>query len=109
MPIETIATSFEGDGLQARNPVFGVVSNFSETGACIITNVGLATGASIRLTLTSRRYPKPVTLTARVVWSDERIEPVKEIVGFSTGVSFTDESAETVRSLISSGMFHLVP
>jgi len=37
------------------------------------------------------------------------LEPVKEIVGYSTGVTFESGSSETIQKLLSSGIFQLVP
>jgi len=79
----------------------------SLTGACVITNHALTVDTTVELTIENRAAP--VKLPARIVWSAERMEPVKEIVGFLTGVRFEAESKETIEKLLSSGIFQLVP
>ena len=80
----------------------------SESGACVITNLSLPKGADVRLTITGGRA-KYMNVAARVVWCAERLEPVKEIVGYLTGLTFEIDSEKTVRELLSSGIFQLVP
>jgi hypothetical protein len=89
--------------------VFGIISNMSETGACIITNLSLPAGVTVRLTIESRRQKEALEISARLVWCAERLEPVKEIVGYLTGVCFEPGRAEAVRSLLASGLFQSIP
>lgn len=108
LPLETISVRLEGPSVGSKCPVFGVVSNMSETGACIITNLSVPKDSDVRLTIAAGRG-HDVGLPARVVWCSERLEPVKEIVGFLTGLTFDAESDETIKALLSSGIFQLVP
>ena len=105
LPLETIPVRLNGPTASPKGRIFGVVSNMSETGACVITNTSLPTDIDIELTIGGRT--QDVTLSARVIWCAERIEPVKEIVGYLTGLTF--ENDETVSNLLSSGVFQLVP
>lgn len=110
LPLATISVRLEGTSLSPRSPrdpVFGILSNMSLTGACVITNHALTVDTTVELTIENRAAP--VKLPARIVWSAERMEPVKEIVGFLTGVRFEAESKETIEKLLSSGIFQLVP
>ena len=106
LPLETIPVRLQGPDVSKRNPVFGVISNMSQTGACVITNTSLPERSDICLIVGGRN--EDVAVKARVVWCDERLEPVKEIVGYFTGVSFDAGAKETVRELLESGIFQLV-
>lgn len=108
LPLETIPVRLEQPDTTPKRSVFGVISNMSETGACVITNMSLPEDSTIRLTVSGGRAEN-VNIAARVVWCAERLEPVKEIVGFLTGLTFDEESDETIRGLLSSGIFQLVP
>lgn len=88
--------------------MFGVISNMSETGACVITNMSVPQDSDVRLTISGTRLD-PVNVPARVVWCAERLEPVKEIVGYLTGLTFDADTEKTIRDLLSSGIFQLVP
>ena len=48
-------------------------------------------------------------VVARVVWCAEGLDPVKEILGYLTGLAFTIDSEKNVRELLSSGIFQPVP
>ena len=99
-----------GSGSRANNKrrVFGVLSNMSETGACVITNLSVPQDSDVRLTIAGART-EATTVTARVIWCAERLEPVKEIVGYLTGVTFDPDTEETIQRLLASGIFQLVP
>lgn len=109
LPLETISVHLEAlDGTSKRRKVFGVVSNMSETGACVITNLSVPQDSDVRLTIAGSRTAATI-LEARVIWCAERLEPVKEIVGYLTGLTFDDDDASTIRALLGSGIFQLVP
>ena len=108
LPLATIAVRLEGSSLSSKRPVFGVISNMSETGACVITNMSVPQGSDVRLTIADGRA-ETVTVAAHAVWCAERLEPVKEIVGYLTGVTFEGDSDQTIRDLLKSGIFQLVP
>ena len=80
----------------------------SESGACVITNRNLPKDAIVCVTIAGGRA-KHMNVAARVIWCVERLEPVKEIVGYLTGLTFENDSEESVRNLLSSGIFQLVP
>jgi hypothetical protein len=81
----------------------------SETGTCIITNLSLPVGAIVGLAIDNRREKEALEISARVVWCAERFEPVKEIVGYLTGVSFHPAGVVAVRRLLGSGLFQSIP
>lgn len=80
----------------------------SESGACVITNRSLPKDTIVRVTISGGRA-KHMNVAARVIWCAERMEPVKEIVGYLTGLTFENDSEESVSGLLSSGIFQLVP
>jgi len=108
LPLETIPIRLEGPSVSSKNFVFGVISNMSESGACVITNRSLPKSAIVHVRIAGGRA-KHMNVTARVIWCAERLEPVKEIVGYLTGLTFEDGSEEPVSNLLSSGIFQLVP
>jgi len=108
LPLETIPIRLEGPSVPSKNLVFGVISNMSESGACVITNRNLPKDAIVRVTIAGGRA-KHMNVAARVIWCVERLEPVKEIVGYLTGLTFENDSEESVGNLLSSGIFQLVP
>ena len=109
LPLETISVRLEGlNGQSERRKVFGLVSNMSETGACVITNLSVPQDTDVRLTIAGVRTDATI-VAARVIWCAERLEPVKEVVGYLTGLTFDDDEASTIRTLLSSGIFQLVP
>jgi len=108
LPLETIPIRLEGPSVSSKNIVFGVISNMSESGACVITNRSVPTDAIVRVTITGGRA-KHLSVEARVIWCAERLEPVKEIVGYLTGLTFENDTEESVSNLLSSGIFQLVP
>lgn len=108
LPLETISVRLEGPNASNERRVFGVVSNMSETGACVITNLSVPQDTDVLLTIAGGRA-QPTTVKAHVVWCAERLEPVKEIVGFLTGVTFDADAEATIRDLLASGIFQLVP
>jgi len=109
LPLETIGVRLHSPPHTDRRPVFGILSNISETGSCIITNLSLPVGAAVSLSIENRRRKTALTLSARIVWCAERFEPVKEIVGYLTGVSFDPGDAELVQGLLGSGLFQPIP
>ena len=108
LPLETIPVRLEGPSVSANSPVFGVISNMSESGACVITNLSLPKDAAVRLTIAGGRA-KHMNVAGRVVWCAEGLEPAKEIVGYLTGLTFQIDSEKTVHELLSSGIFQLIP
>ncbi len=109
LPLSTIGVRLHSPPHTDRRPVFGIISNISETGACIITNLSLPVGAAVSLSIENRGQKTALAVSARIVWCAERFEPLKEIVGYLTGVSFDLDDAESVRDLLASGLFQPVP
>ncbi len=109
LPLETIRVRLVAPPHTEGRPVFGIISNMSETGACIITNFTLPEGTTVGLTIESRHWKNALVVSARVVWCAERFEPVKEIVGVLTGVCFEAGAIEDVRSLLGCGLFQAIP
>ena len=50
---------------------YGVVTNLSEAGACIVTDSRLAPGSDLRLKLSFYEQPRLFETIARVVWTEE--------------------------------------
>lgn len=109
LPLVTIGVRLHSPPHTDRRPVFGIISNMSETGACIITNLSLPVGAAVGLAIENRPEHNALEVAARVVWCAERFEPVKEIVGYLTGVRFHPDGVEWVRRLLASGLFQSIP
>lgn len=109
VPLATIGVRLHSSPHTDRRPVFGIISNMSETGACIITNMSLPVGALVEIAIDHRRENRILEISARVVWCAERFEPVKEIVGYLTGVCFHPAGVESVRHLLGSGLFQAIP
>ncbi|MGH9460272.1 MAG: PilZ domain-containing protein, partial [Vicinamibacteria bacterium] len=76
---------FDGDLSVSR----GTVSNISESGAFLITDRGLARGATVRVVLSEGRDGLLDT-QARIVWSADGLDPHSEIVGSLQGILFSD-------------------
>ena len=105
VPLETIGVRFHLAGQR----VFGIISNISETGACIIGNLPVPVGIEVRLSFETPRRKSSLEVSARVVWCAERFEPMKEIVGVLTGVRFAPEAIDSVRELVGCGLFQAIP
>lgn len=108
LPLETISVRLDGPNPADKRRIFGVISNMSATGACVITNLSVQQDSDVSLTIVGIRT-EATTITAHVIWCAERLEPVKEIVGYLTGLTFAPDTEETVRRLLASGIFQLVP
>lgn len=109
LPLSTIGVRLHAPPHTDRRPVFGIISNISETGTCIITNLSLPVGAVVGLAIANHREIEALEVSARVVWCAERFEPVKEIVGYLTGVSFHPANVGVVRRFLGSGLFQPIP
>lgn len=109
LPLETIGVRLHSPPHTDRRPVFGIISNISETGSCLITNLNLPVGTAVILSIENRRRKTALAVSARIVWCAERFEPVKEIVGYLTGISFDPDDAESLRGLLGSGLFQPIP
>lgn len=108
LPLETIPIRLEGPSISSKNLVFGLISNMSKSGACVITNRSLPKDTMVRVTIAGGRA-KHMNVAARVIWCAERVEPVKEIVGYLTGLTFEADCDDAVHDLLSSGIFQPVP
>lgn len=109
LPLSTIGVRLHAPPHTDRRPVFGIISNMSETGTCIITNLSLPVGAVVGLAIANGREAETLQVSARVVWCAERFEPVKEIVGYLTGVCFSADGVVLVRRFLESGLFQSIP
>jgi hypothetical protein len=109
LPLSTIAVRLHSPPHTDRRPVFGIISNISATGSCIITNRELPVDVPVSLSIESRSPSDVLRISARIVWCAERFEPLREIVGYLTGVSFDSSDVEAVRRLLSNGSFQPVP
>ena len=107
LPLSTIEVRFGSD--EKRLQTFGIVSNISETGACIITNREVPLGEKVTIEIRERHENVLLEESVAVVWCAERVEPVKEIVGYLTGVRFDKEAQPRIKELLSSGIFQPIP
>ncbi len=107
LPMETLSVRLTAPDISTRDPVFGIIANMSMTGACLITNRGLPKETMVEVSIASNTLDG-ITLPARIVWCAERLEPVREIVGYLTGVAFVTESEKAIQSLLSSALFQPV-
>jgi hypothetical protein len=109
LPLSTIGVRLHSPPDTDRRPVFGIISNISATGSCIITNRELPVGAAVGLSIENRCRTDVLEISARIVWCAERFEPLREIVGYLTGVSFDPADVETVQGLLANGLFQPIP
>jgi hypothetical protein len=69
---------------------YGVVTNVSEAGACIVTDTALSPGSDLKLKLSFYREPRLFETIARVVWSREAKESEAGFAGLKLhGMRFT--------------------
>ena len=108
LPMATLSARLAGSEIPTRDPVFGIIANMSMTGACLITNRGLPEDTLVEVLISARSLEEDVALPARIVWCAERLEPVREIVGYLTGVTFDTESESAIQSLLSTALFQPV-
>ena len=88
---------------------FSSSASAADVGACLITNRMLPAGVPVAIEIETRRFQGPVRVSARVIWCAERLESVKEIVGYLTGVCFEPESVPEMRGLLMSDLFQAIP
>lgn len=69
----------------------GTVSNISESGAFLVTDRGLARGATVRVVLSEGR-DGILDTQGKIVWSADGLDPHSEILGSLQGVFFPDLS-----------------
>ena len=67
VPRSAVTVAIENQGLPMA---YGVVSNISDTGACVWTNGAFAIGESVVLRLSFPRETEPLQAAGRVVWED---------------------------------------
>ncbi len=108
LPMATLSVQLCGPEISTRDPVFGVIANMSTTGAYLITNRGLPKNTVAKLSISAKALEKDLILPARIVWCAQRLEPVREIVGYSTGVAFDTESEAAIESILSTALFQPV-
>ncbi len=85
VPLETISAILVSDkGLVGH----GVVSNISESGACLITNALMDADQEIQVKFSTRKGMELFQTPARIVWSGEGMDRHSEIVGVLVGVMF---------------------
>lgn len=109
LPLETTAVRLEGTAFRGSRSVFGILANISDTGACIIANSNVPEEASVLISLVIEPRDIQLDMRARVVWCQERVEPIKEIAGYLTGVRFDEAADDAILDLIESGVFRPNP
>jgi hypothetical protein len=69
---------------------YGVVTNLSEAGACIVTDSRLAPGSDLRLKVSFYEQPRLFETIARVVWTQEKASDGAGLAGLRLyGLRFT--------------------
>src|SRR5215468_5338690 len=65
VPTEPVTVTMEN----GKGPVaYGIVTNISETGACVRTDIPFTVGEELLLRLSFAREAQPLSATGRVVW-----------------------------------------
>ena len=78
----------------SQQPAYGVLTNVSVTGACIVTDSRLAPGSEVDLKVAFYKQPRLYEIAARVVWSRRAGTREKGFEGMPLhGVQFTLSSA----------------
>ena len=108
VPLETVnAVGVSEDFIVAH----GIVSNISETGACLITNTVIEPGQTLQIRFNTCNKTDLFQTSAKVVWSGEGMDPNLEIVGVMVGIAFMEVSYElqdTITDILEKGNFHEV-
>ena len=106
VPLETVsAIMVSDDNLLA----YGVVSNISESGACLIANTSIEPSHKVRIQFIKSDRTELFQTNARIVWSGEGIDPQMEIVGTMVGIAFeglTAKRREAIAAILDQGSFH---
>jgi Tfp pilus assembly protein PilZ len=77
-----------------QGPVaYGIVTNISETGACVRTDIGFAPGEELLLRLNFAREAQPLSATGRVVWQT----PGESAGALRHGLEWTYDGPHRVR------------
>ncbi len=84
------------DGEASR--AYGVVTNISETGACVVTDSTVGRGRIVLLRMSFYRHPDLFETQARVVWSGEERGPNATHAALQ-GVQFTELSDRELMKL----------
>jgi hypothetical protein len=85
--------------LEENLPIaYGVVSDLSESGACVTTNAGLSAGKTYQFKM-SFFGGEILEATARVVWRRPPRPNGSETAGIPHGIEFTDMHAAHLESL----------
>ena len=92
VPPEPVTVTMEN----GKGPVaYGIVSNISETGACVRTDVAFAPGEELLVRLNFAREAQPVSATGRVVWQSG--PPAEGNGAMRHGVQWTYDGPHRVR------------
>lgn len=95
----------EGDAALA----YGVITNISESGACVVTDTFIGQGRIVLLRMSFYRQSDLFEAQARIVWSEEEIKAMRSLsVAVLQGVQFTglsDGEQSRLRTLLDSPDF----
>ena len=107
VPLETISAILVSEDAFLGH---GVVSNISESGACLITNAMIEPDRAIRVKFSTSQGTELFQTPARVVWSGEGMDRHSEIVGVLVGVTFKDspDSHDKIAEVLRRDLFHKV-
>jgi Tfp pilus assembly protein PilZ len=92
VPSEPVTVTMEN----GQGPVaYGIVTNISETGACVRTDIGFAPGEELLIRLNFAREAQPLSATGRVVWQSG--PPGEGAGALRHGVQWTYDGPHRVR------------
>ncbi len=92
VPPEPVTVTMEN----GQGPVaYGIVTNISEAGACVRTDIGFAPGEELLLRLTFAREAQPLSATGRVVW--QAGPPAESAGALRHGLQWTYDGPHRVR------------
>ena len=84
VPTQSVLASVSVGGTQLAR---GIVSNISESGARLVTNVIVDPGKTVDIQLRFRRG-RNVETRAKIIWGTESVEPSTDVVGALHGIEF---------------------
>lgn len=92
VPPEPVTVTMEN----GKGPVaYGIVTNISETGACVRTDIGFSVGEELLLRLNFAREAQPLSATGRVVWQNGK--PTESAGPLRHGLQWTYDGPHRVR------------
>ncbi len=108
VPLTTVSARLLRLDSPEGGSTFGVLSNISKSGACVIANRPIPEGERVQLELSSKLLSGLLNAPGHVVWSAAGLEPIKELVGYLIGLRF-DEEYPDLKTALANGNFQEIP